>query len=211
MTAVPAGAAAIPADSVRRAVATVFARPEYHWAPTARPLHWLRDLWDNFVTWLARLDSQHPVVYQLVFWLAVVVLLALLAHLAFAAWRIYRSTVAPPQGAARRVEPVRGGADQHLARAEMLAREARYTEALAHRFLALLLRLDRDRTLTFHPAKTPGEYVREVKLDAETRASFAGLVSLLYTYVFGAAPCDAQAYREFGATAGMVEEHAVSH
>jgi hypothetical protein len=203
--------AAIPADSVRRAVETVFARPEYQWAPTARPLHWLHEAWSRFVAWLTRLDTQHPFVYRLTFWIAMAVLVGLLAHLAFTAWRIYRSTVALPADATPRLAPVRGEADRHLARAETLAREGRYTEALAHRFLALLLRLDRLKRVTFHPAKTPGEYVREARLDDEARASFANLVSLLYAHVFGAAPCDAQAYRSFGAVAGMVEQHAASH
>lgn len=211
MIAVLFGPRNIPADSVRRAVATVFARPEYEWAPTTKPLHWLRHLWNGFVDWLGRLDSQHPLLYQVVFWAAVLVLIALLAHLGYTAWRIYRSTVATPTGPAQRVRPPAGGADQQLARAEALAREGRYTEALAHRFLGLLFQLDRLQALRFHPAKTPAEYMREAKLGAAGRVSFAELVAALYTHVFGAVPCDAQGYREFGAAAGTVVQHAASH
>jgi hypothetical protein len=203
-------AAPIPIDSVRRAVETVFARPEYEWAPTARPLHWLRDAWGRFVDWLGRLDLQHPLVYRLLFWVAVAVLIALLAHLALTAWRIYRSTVQPAGADVPRVERVRGLAAEHLARAEALARAGRYTEALAYRFLALLLELDRIQVLTFHPAKTPAEYVQEARLGADGRASFAGMVAQLYAHVFGAAPCDAQEYRAFGAAAGSVAHHAAS-
>lgn len=210
MSAVVTPPPGIPADSVRRAVETVFARPEYEWAPAARPLHWLRAAWTRFVDWLSRLDTQHPLVYQLVFWVAVVVLIALLAHLALTAWRIYRSTVRPPEVTVPRVAGVRGTAEAHLARAEMLARTGHYTEALAYRFLALLLELDRSQVLSFHPAKTPAEYVQEVRLGAEGRASFAAVVAQLYSHVFGAAPCDAQEYRAFGATAGSVAQYAAS-
>jgi hypothetical protein len=211
VTSVVTLALGIPADSVRRAVEVVFARPAYQWVPMARPLHWFRSLWTRFVDWLNRLDSQHPVVYQVLFWGAVLLLFALLAHLAFSAWRIYRSTVAPPGGAAPRVASVTGGPDRQLARAEALAGEGRYTEALAHRFLALLLQLDGLHALSFHPAKTPAEYVREARLEEDGRASFAALVSQLYGHVFGAAPCDAQGYRDFGITAGVVAQRAAPH
>jgi Domain of unknown function (DUF4129) len=200
----------IPADSVRRAVEAVFARPEYEWAPTARPLHWLRESWNRFVDWLSRLDTQHPFVYRVLFWVAVVVLIVLLAHLALTAWRIYRSTVQPPGTSVPRVGRIGGTAEAHLARAESLAREGRYTEALAYRFLALLLELDQIHVLSFHPAKTPAEYVQEARLGADGRASFAGVVARLYNHVFGAAPCDAQEYRDFGAAAGSVAHHAAS-
>jgi hypothetical protein len=201
----------IPADSVRRAVEAVFARPEYHWAPTARPLYWLRALWADFVNWLNRLDTTHPLVYRLIFWGAVSLLFALLAHLAFTAWRIYTATVAPSAGTMPPAAPVTGGPERALARAEALARDGRYTEALAHRFLALLLQLDQQHALTFHPAKTPAEYVREARLGDDGRASFAGLVSQLYRHVFGADPCDARAYRDFGVVAGVVSQRAAPH
>jgi hypothetical protein len=98
-----------------------------------------------------------------------------------------------------------------LTRAEALARQGRYTEALAYRFVALVLDLDRQKLVTFHPSKTPAEYVREARLGESGRATLAGLVSRLYHHVFGAEPLDEQGYREFSAAVGTLQQHVVSH
>ena len=201
---------AIPADSVRRAVQEVFAGPEYNWVPGGRPLHLLRDLWLRLEEWLSRFGAQHPIGFKLLFWGAVLLLVALLVHLGWLGWRIYRSTVERPRAPASGA-PVLVDARGHLEHAEALARAGRYTEALAHRFLALLLELDRAEAVTFHPSKTPAEYVHEARLGAAGRDSLAGLVARLYHHVFGAEPCDERCYREFGATAGMVLHHVAPH
>lgn len=197
----------IPADSVRRAVREVFARPEYEWAQSARPLHWLRDLWMRFRDWLDRFATNHPLGAKLLFWGALVALIALLIHIGLTVWRIYRVTVRQPGAAGAGAAPVLLDGRGHLERAEALARAGRYTEALAHRFVALLLELDRADALTFHPSKTPAEYVREARLGASGRATLAGLVSRLYHHVFGAEPLDEHGYREFGAAAGTLLQH----
>src|SRR6266566_541580 len=56
-------------------------------------------------------------------------------------------------------------------------RAGRYVEALAHRFLAVVLELDRLKALRFHVSKTPAEYVGEARLTDAGRASLAGLVA----------------------------------
>lgn len=189
---------------MRRAVREVFARPEYNWVQTGRPLHWLRDLWLRLNSWLDRLASQHPVGARLLFWGALIALLALLVHIGLTVWRIYRITVQQPGTAGPGAAPVMLDGRGHMERAEALARAGRYTEALAHRFLALLLELDRADALTFHPSKTPAEYVREARLGPSGRATLAGLVSRLYHHVFGAEPLDERGYREFGSAAGTL-------
>jgi hypothetical protein len=200
----------IPADSVRRAVHEVFARPEYDWVEMVRR-HWLRDLWWGLRDWLARLSTQHPTGARLLFWGALVLLIALLFHIGLTVWRIYRATVAPARapapGGARGLDDASG----HLARADALARAGHYSEALAHRFIALVLELDRRQALVFHPAKTPAEYAREARLGDSGRASLAELVGRLYRHVFGAEPVDAAGYRDFGATATALLQHVVPH
>lgn len=197
----------IPADSVRRAAREVFARPEYQWAPASRPLHWWRDLLD----WLNRLATIHPDGAKVVFGVSLLLLILLLVHLGFTVWRIYKVTV-------QRTAPVIPGAlaapldaRAHLEHADALARAGRFTEALAHRFAALLLELDRADALSFHPSKTPAEYVREARLSTEERSALATLVARLYRHVFGMAPCDEACYRDFGLMAGSVGRHVVSH
>jgi len=148
---------------------------------------------------------------KLLFWATLLALIALLVHIGLTVWRIYRVTVHRPATAGAAPAPELLDTRGHLARAEALARAGRYTEALAHRFLALLLELDRADALTFHPSKTPAEYVREARLGATGRATLAGLVSRLYHHVFGAEPLDEHGYREFGAAAGTLLHHVESH
>lgn len=189
----------------------VFARPEYEWVPSARPFNWLRDLWTRFREWLDAFAAQHPVGAKLLFWGALILLIVLLVHIGLTVWRIYRVTVQQPGAAAAAPAAELLDSRGHLTRAEALARAGRYPEALAHRFVALLLELDRADALTFHPSKTPAEYVREARLGAAGRATLAGLVSRLYHHVFGAEPLDERGYREFGAAAGTVLQHVASH
>jgi len=201
---------AIPADSVRRVVREVFARPEYEWVETVRR-HWLRDLWWAVRDWLTRLSANHPTGARLLFWGALLLLIAIFVHLGLTIWRIYRSTVAAPVASAPGAPPVLLDARSHLARAEALVRDGRYTEALAHRFIALVLELDRRQALTFHPSKTPAEYVREVRLGQAEQASFAWLVARLYRHVFGAEPVDEATYHDFGTATGVLLQHVVSN
>lgn len=200
----------VPADSIHRAVSDVFTRPEYEWVQTVQR-HWLRDLWWGLRDWLARLSADHPTAARLLFWGALLALIGLLTHLGLTVWRIYRATVAKPAASAPGLAPTLHDAKSLLTRAETLARQGRYTEALAYRFVALVLDLDRQKLVTFHPSKTPAEYVREARLGESGRATLAGLVSRLYHHVFGAEPLDEQGYREFSAAVGTLQQHVVSH
>ena len=200
----------IPVDSLRRAVAEVFARPAYRWATGRSPLEWVFEQLGRFLDWLARAEASHPAAFQALLVLLVATLLGVLAHMGYVVWRITR----PTAQTAGRVAGATGlrleDARAHRERAERLAHEGRYAEALAHRFIAMLLDLDRDEALKFHPSKTPAEYVGEARLDAAGRASLGLLVARLYGHLFGAAPCDEQAYREFASQADLLHEHVAS-
>src|SRR3989449_4753126 len=87
----------------------------------------------------------------------------------YVVWRITRPTARTPawgEGAGGIGAPELADGRAHRLRAEELARAGRYAEALAHRFVALVLDLERRRALAFHPSKTPAEYVGEAPLDA---------------------------------------------
>lgn len=189
---------------MRRAVRDVFSRPEYDWVQAGRRAHWLRDLWVRFRDWLDGFATHHPIGARVLFWAALLALVALLAHIGFTIWRIYQKTVERSAGPGAAAAPALLDGRGHLDRAEALARAGRYREALGHRFLALLLELDRADALTFHPSKTPAEYVSEARLGAAGRATLAGLVSRLYHHVFGAEPLDEPGYRDFGSAAGSL-------
>lgn len=185
----------------------MFAQPEYQWVRPARPLRWLYDWWNALMNWLNGLADHHPVAFNVLLVTLSLVLLLLLIHIGYVVWRIARpSTQTAP--AAPGGEPVTMlDARAHLTRAEELARAGRYVEALAHRFLAVVLELEQARAVRFHASKTPAEYVGEVRLDEGGRATFAELVTRLYRHLFGAVPCDEAEYRDFGRTAQQVTRH----
>lgn len=191
----------MPSDSLRRVVSGVFAQPEYRWVEQARVASWLSRIWLDFIEWLNRVETQHPVGYTVGLVLVVIALVVLLVHIGYVIWRIVQPA-ARTRGAAAAVSG--GGimdAAAHLAFATDSARAGRYVEALAHRFLAVVLELDRQKALRFHASKTPAEYVGEARLSDTGRASLAGLVAQLYRHLFGAAPCGVSEYETFDAAA----------
>ena len=182
-------------------VGHVFSRTEFQWVERHRVLNWLIQQWNNFREWLNRLAEQHPVGYNIGLGLLSIVLVALVVHIGYVIWRIVRPGARTGMHAAASRPGNVVNAAWHLARAEELARAGHYAEALAHRFLAAVLELDRIGALRFHASKTPAEYVGEARLDETGRASLARMVAQLYRHLFGAVPCDEREYQSFGVAA----------
>lgn len=191
----------MPSDSLRRVVAGVFTRAEYRWVEHQRVASWLSRKWLALLQWLDRLESQHPIGYNIGLALLIVALVVLLVHIGYVIWRIVQPVARTGKAAA----PVSGvaimDAAAHRRFAEGLARAGRYAEALAHRFMAVVLDLDRRKALRFHASKTPAEYVGEARLSDAGRATLAGLVAQLYRHLFGAVPCGVNEYQTFDAAA----------
>lgn len=184
----------------------MFARPEFQWVERRRALSWLANLWHSLIDWIDRLAEQHPVGFNVGLALVIVAVALLAVHIGYVVWRIVRPT-ARTEGSARSAGGPVVDAATHLARAAELARAGRYAEALGHRFLAVVLELDRLEVLRFHASKTPAEYVGEARLDETGRTSFAALVVQLYRHLFGAVPCNETDYRMFGEAAQAVGRH----
>jgi len=182
-------------------IGQVFARTEFQWTEQRRMVSWLARQWQNLIDWMNRLAAQHPIGFDIGLALVVVALVALLVHIGYVMWRIVRPGARTGETRPAVGAPVIADAAAHLAFAEKLARAGRYAEALGHRFLALVLELERRKALRFHSSKTPAEYVGEARLTDRGRASLAGLVAQLYRHLFGAVPCDAGGYETFGAAA----------
>ena len=182
-------------------VGQVFARPEFQWVERRRMLSWIARQVQHLIDWLNQQAALHPLAYDVGVFVVAAALVALLVHIGYVVWRIVRP--------AMRMGPAKTGigaagimdASGHLAMAERLAGAGHYAEALGHRFLALVLELDRRKAVRFHASKTPAEYVWEAKLTEAGRASLADLVGHLYRHLFGAVPCDAATYASFGAAA----------
>ena len=182
-------------------IGQVFERPEYQWTERRRLVSWLARQWHNVIEWLNHLADRHPVGFNIGLALVVVALVVLLVHVGWVMWRIVRPAARTGTGQIAARAGIIMDAAAHLARADALARAGRYAEALGHRFLAVVLELDRMKALRFHASKTPAEYVGEARLTNAGRASLAGLVAQLYRHLFGAVPCDAREYETFGAAA----------
>lgn len=194
-----------PPDSLRAALERVFAAPEYRWEIRRHPLEFLLELFGRVIAWFLQLEESHPVAFWVLIGLLLVVLVAILSHMAYLVWRALRvrQAVAPVAGA----PPPRRDAAWHLAEAARHASAGRYREALAHRFLALVLELDRVQAIRFHPSKTPAEYLAEARLDGPARDVLTALVHALYRYLFGGAPCAADELDAFDRRAGELTTH----
>jgi len=184
----------------------VFARPEYHWVERRHPLEWLSKLWYRAIDWINSLAGDHPTAFTLLISVLAIALVALLVHIGYVLWRMVQPSTGRA-GAAPGAAAVITDSRSHLVRAAELARAGRYAEALGHRFLAVVLELERANAVRFNASKTPAEYVGEARLDDAGRTTFAGLVASLYRHLFGAVPCDELQYQEFGATAQQVTQH----
>jgi hypothetical protein len=92
-------------------------------------------------------------------------------------------------------------------RAESLAGEGRFREAVRVLYLALLALLHRQQFIRFEPMRTNGEYVRQVQLSerapAELHEPFARLTDLFEARWYGERPCESG---DYGACRTLAEE-----
>ena len=112
---------------------------------------------------LAQGDFQagNPQLFEAFFWgLILILVLGLRARASY----VMLQTVRNPSSAGDQSDtaPVaeRRDALWHRRRAEQLAAEGRFVEAMPFDFLALVLELDGRKILRYQPSKTPGEYAR---------------------------------------------------
>ena len=198
---------AASADSIRLAVQEVFSAREYDWRFRARSSMWSR-VWSLFLRlleWLDRLHETHPVGYWALIGLLILILAVILGHFIYVLLRSLRPS-APVTTLAAAAPPPRD-ARWHLAEARRLASAGMLTDALGHRYLAMVLELDRRGALRFHPSKTPAEYLREAQLDAAGQSGLAELVWALYRHLFGGVPCAADDWVAFDHAAEFLSFH----
>lgn len=193
----------IEADSIRTTFQRVFASSEYQWHTRRDPLRFLRELFSDVVDWLRALESTHPVGYWALITGMTVLLVALFVHLGYVLWQAFR-----PREDGRSVRPATStqvkDAAWYLREARRLAEAGRFREAVTHRFVALLLELDRRHIVRFDPSKTPAEYVDEATLDDPRRGALRALVSALYGHLFGGAACTAEDVEAFHQSASSI-------
>jgi len=194
-------------DSIRAALRAVFAGREYRWRGASNAWLWLADRFARVLEWLNELRIASPFRYYLLVVSLAIILGTVLLQLVSVMRRSVRSRTpdgAPPP------EPPSRDARWHLAEAARLRAAGRIREALAHRFIAMLLELDQRGLITFDISKTPAEYVDEAKLDPRARAELEQLVDSLYRHLFGAAPADVATWVSFDQRAATLASDAAA-
>ena len=189
-----------PADSLRRALDSVFTDPAYAWpqAPAldtvpgwfSALLHFLRAVAEWFSIPMDRLErAGMPLRF----------LLGLVAagFLIHAAIRLTRSAAA---AAGEDGVAAGGGAplrdeDWFWRRADQLMALGAYGSAMLAGFHAAMLSLDRRGLLAYRASATPRELLARARLDPARRSRFAVLLGGLYRTAFAAEPISAEAYR----------------
>lgn len=198
-----------PAET-ERALREVYARPEFA-PPSPSPIReWLADVWNGFREFLAGL---FPGVQlgegsgRLLFWMIIALLaitaLGIAIHLAGVATGRWRARDRSRAGVAKNAgvsPPLR--AEDWEARAGRAAEEGRWREAALALYQALLLRLHDRGAVRYDPAKTPGEYRREVRGDPEAKQTLNGFLRLWEPVAFGGRALDAAGWEMLRSAAG---------
>lgn len=197
----------IPSDSIRQAVREVFAAPAYRWDRPRSIVDVVGDWFQKVRVMFDSLQQSHPLAYYIVLALLTGLLVAILAHFSYLVWRVIQ---ARPEARAAAVlkRPSTRDAQWYMDESHRLMSEGNFSEALANRFRALLLNLDRRQVVRFHPSKTPAEYLPEVQFDEDQRGAFGGLIGEMYLHLFGGAPCSQMDVLRFDRIAATLEGHA---
>ena len=187
----------------RAALDSVFASPAYRWAEMPRPERLLRDWWARLGEWLTGLRADNPAAFRVLLIAILVVLVLVLAHGAWVAWRTVRGAAVPGGRAPRAGSGEPRDAAWYRREADRAAAAGRIAEALQLGFVGLALSLETEGVLRYHPSKTPAECAREANLAPQDRARLGHLVQSLYACAFGGGSCGPEDYRRWrDATAG---------
>ncbi len=193
--------AALPADSLRAALDSVFRSPAYDWRPPDAAAAWLTEHVRAFLAWLDSLRTLNPLAYRAFITVLVLVLLAIILH---AVWILVRTARQAEQGADTDTAPAPAarGEAWYDAEADRLAEEGRFAEAVQAAFVALARRLDALGLLQYHASLTPAECAREARLSENDRSRLKRLVAELYRVAFGSGDFGADDYRRWRREAG---------
>jgi hypothetical protein len=189
--------------AVHRAVEAVYRRPEYNPEPPEsvwdRLLEPLRNGWEWLVSHLGIADGLRFTAPFVFFLIVALLAIAALAILGFLIWSAVSTTRPDRTGAGSaaggRVRLTRPrGVEEWDEEARRLAAEGRLREACVALYHALLLRLEQHGALRYDPSKTPGDYRREVRGQADAARTLAGFLRRFEPIVFGGRAVDAQSY-----------------
>jgi hypothetical protein len=186
---------------VDAALADAYARPEL--SPPAPPgwRVWLVERLNQLLDWVVSLLPTPQIgeggagalswaVIVVIALIAVAALLRVTRALATARGAAPRSGTGAGAGATARAE----GVEDWRERARMAADAGRWREAALALYHALLLRFDAEGAVRYHPAKTPGDYRREVRRDPRASSLLERFLGPFEPVAFGARALDAEGF-----------------
>lgn len=192
-------AAQLPAEAIEDTVAAVFRQGAYD-RGRIRFFERLEQGWAWLRRLFSRLDASLGDSAQLFWWIVAILALTLFAGLVRSAWlrRMRRGATTPAPAAGRAA----GRAVDPWTAAQALAADGNYTEAAHALYRALLEGIARRETLRLHPAKTVGDYARELRARSSTRLPIYRDFARTYeTVVYGLGWCDRERYERLRALA----------
>ena len=190
----------MPADSLRRALDSVFTDPAYAWPPAPALdtvpgwfralLHFLRAVAEWLNAPFDRMgDAGLPARA-----LFAIVAVVLLVHAAMRLTRSAAASAGDARGAAGAAGPRRDEA-WFWRRADLLMAQGSYGDAMLAAFHAAMLSLDRRGALTYRPSATPRELLERARLAPDQRGRFGALLGALYRTAFALEPISMEEYR----------------
>lgn len=197
-------------EQVDRALREVYAQPEFveHTQPPGL-MDLIREQIGKVIGWIidrlsgiGAIKDAGPIVFYIMVVLLAAAAIGLLAHLFYTSGIAFsRERGAGPGDEGEGLRGPRTAADWEGA-ARRAAAEGRLRDASLALYNALVLRLDARGALRFDPAKTPGDYRREVRANPEVARPFAAFVRGFEPVVFGGRALDPDGYERLRAAAG---------
>ncbi len=197
-------------ERLRSIADSILSADVYRWQDVSDPWAPVKRVWGLAVSSIERLREQNPAAYRILFWSLVVVLLVIVAHTIWVAMQtMYGGAARTLDGVTPARTTVRD-AMWYRREADRLAAAGKYAEAIQLDFVRLMLDFDARKLTAFHPSKTPGEYVREARIQPAQRGALRGLVNVMYAHVYAGVRADAQSWALWRERAST-EHYAVAH
>ncbi|MGH7624490.1 MAG: DUF4129 domain-containing protein [Gemmatimonadaceae bacterium] len=194
--------AQLPDSTIRAAVYSVFARPEFNrFTLWERLWGWIVDLWHRVLALLGGLLHSTPHSSP-VFWTVVALLaLALAAIIVRGGYLAYQRSRMRAEGLRWDSAGNRRGLDSWAA-ANELAATGNFTDAAHALYAALLEAAARQQQIRLHPSKTIGDYVRELRARSSSLLGrFREFARSYESVIYGVGHCDRDRYLRLQALA----------
>lgn len=197
-------------EEVDRVLAEIFERPEF---TPASPSIW-SEILQKLSSWLGKFLPQSPLGDgdgQIIGWAAIILIAVavVLVLRRFAGARLWagRRAAGAVESHGDAVESMDGGEAEEWERAALrAAEEGRWREAVLALYQVLLLRLDGVGAVRYDPAKTPGDYRREMRANEAARGLLEAFLRSFEPIAFGGEEPDRLVYERLRADTARVGE-----